>query len=369
MRARAAVLAKPGLENLAVREVEIDDPLPNEVLVRVEAAGICHSDLHFVDGTLPLTRPRILGHEVAGVVVETGAAVATVREGEHVVACFTMPCRSCARCIAGLENLCSRRAQQWRRPTGAPPRVTDSEHTEIDAGSGVGGLCDYVLVHEAGLVAIDPEVPFLSAALLGCAVVTGTGAVFHTARVGPGDKVVVAGCGGVGLSIIQAARIAGAADIVAIDRVPSKLAVARWLGATDTVDPAEHEDYVGVARELLDDGADHAFEAVGNVRLSEDLIALLAPRGTLTIVGIFGDEARISLPARALLTNELRVQGCYMGGTIFRRDIPKLVRLHRTGLLRLDEMIDPVLTLDEVVRGFRELSTGAALRPVVRFQH
>lgn len=368
MRTRAAVLTAPGLENLCLTELTLDDPQPNEVLVRVAAAGLCHSDLHFIDGTLPLASPRILGHEVSGIVTKVGSQVTSVRPGEHVVACFTMPCGSCRTCVDGHGNLCDRRSKQWRREAGAPPRNTDRAGNEVEAGSGIGGIAEHVLVHESGLVAIDEAMPLVPAALLGCAIVTGTGAVFNTARVRPGESVVVIGCGGVGLSIIQGARISGAGRVVAVDRNVDKLTIARRFGATDVINPDDHSDYVEVVRgQCGGGGVDHAFEAIGNSRCCAEAVRMLAPRGTATIVGIFPDGVDIAVPARLMLTRELRIQGSYMGSTSFRRDIPMLVDLYLSGRLLLDEMVDPRLTLDEVRDGFDRMMKGNVVRPVIDF--
>lgn len=366
---RAAVLHRPGLDGVTVETVHVDAPRGHEVLVRVCASGLCHSDLHLVNGLLPITGPRILGHEISGVVLEIGSSVTSVAPGDRVVACLAMACGQCVRCAAGQANLCLHRADLWSRPATERPRVTGSDGSPVVAGSGIGGLAEHALVDERGLIAISPLMPIVPAALLGCAVVTGTGAVFRSAGVTAGRSVAVIGCGGVGMSIIQAARIAGASAIVAVDRSPQKLTRAVAFGATHTVHAAAtgHSHRQQVRDVTRGQGVDYAFEAVGTAQTVEDAVAMLAPRGLATIVGVFPDGVEIKVPARAMLTMETRLQGSYMGSSIFQRDIPELCDLYQTGALLLDEMVEPVLDLAQVRHGFDLLTRGAALRPVVVF--
>src|SRR3984885_2185109 len=369
MLTRAAVLHAPGLDGITIDTVLLDKPRGHEVLVRVCASGLCHSDLHVIDGVLPVSGPRILGHEMAGVVVEVGDLVTGLVPGDRVVACLAMGCGEGARCIAGFASLCQRRAELWGRPAGEQPRASAEDGSPITAGSGIGGLAEHVLVDDRGLVAVPDAMPLVPAALLGCAVVTGTGAVFRSARVTAGSSVAVIGCGGVGMSIIQGARIARATTIVAVDRAPDKLTRAAAFGATHMVLSVPGDDsHISKVRALTGGvGIDYAFEAVGTARTVEDTLAMLAPRGVATIVGVFPGGVDVRVPARDMLTMETRLQGSYMGTSLFQRDIPELCELYRSGALLLDELVEPTLALADGRTGFGLLARGAALRPVVVF--
>jgi S-(hydroxymethyl)glutathione dehydrogenase / alcohol dehydrogenase len=366
---QAAVLREPSLEALRIESVMLDGPREREVLMQVRASGICHSDYHFMTGTLPLPRARILGHEVSGTVVDIGERVSAVKAGDRVVACLAMGCGHCRECTAGWPNLCSQRARLTARPVSQRGRIVGADGNSIEAGSGIGGLAEHALVDERGLVAIPEWMPFIPAALLGCGVLTGTGAVFRSARVRAGSTVTVIGCGGVGLSIVQAARISGATTIVAVDRSVDRLAAAEVLGATATVqatgDPAAVRALVRDATAGL--GADYAFEAVGNPATVRDAFMSLGPKGVATIVGVFPEGVDIAVSARFAVSGERRLQGSYMGSSLFRRDILELCELYRMGQLRLDEMVDPVLELADASRGFSLLAQAEGLRPVVTF--
>jgi S-(hydroxymethyl)glutathione dehydrogenase / alcohol dehydrogenase len=367
MLTRAAVLNRTGLDGIDLTIVQLDSPRDHEVLVRVSASGLCHSDLHVINGTLAVTGARILGHEISGVVEEVGDRVTSVAPGDHVVACLAMACGECERCASDQPNLCSRRGELWSRPADETPRAASQDGSPVATGSGIGGLAERALVDERGLVAIPAWMPLTPAALLGCGVLAGTGAVFRSAGVAAGDSVAVIGCGGVGMSIIQAARIAGAARVIAVDRFADKLTYAKRFGATDAVLAVDNGGHLGEIRDLSGGGVNHAFEAVGTARTVEDALATLAPRGLATLVGVFAAGVDIRVPAREMLTKETRLQGSYMGSSVFRRDILELCRLYRSGDLLLDEMIEPRLALDEVRHGFGLLARGAALRPLVLF--
>jgi S-(hydroxymethyl)glutathione dehydrogenase/alcohol dehydrogenase len=366
MLTQAAVLHRPGMDGITIDAVRLDEPRGHEVLVQVRAAGLCHSDLHVITGLLPAAGPRVLGHEMAGIVRATGELVTSMAPGDHVVACLAMACGRCARCDAGYGNLCLRRAELWARPAGQPPRVTAADGSPVVAGSGIGGLAQHALIDERGLCVIPAAMPLVPAALLSCAVLTGTGAAWRSAHVSAGSSVVVIGCGGVGMSIIQGARIARADKIIAVDREPAKLARAAAFGATHAVlATAAGESYVARVREITGGGADYAFDAVGTSQCVEDALRMLGARGLATIVGVFPDGVDVHVPARDMLTRETRLQGSYLGSSQFRRDIPELCELYRSGTLLLDELVEPTLPLTEVRAGFDQLARGTALRPVV----
>jgi S-(hydroxymethyl)glutathione dehydrogenase/alcohol dehydrogenase len=359
---RAAILLD-GADDLVIDEVEHDAPGPHEVLIRIDACGLCHSDLHCLDGTLVRPRPQLLGHEAAGVVQAVGTAVQSVAIGDHVVTCLLAGCGSCAPCRGGQPGQC-RNPDAVKRSVGDAPRLTTRDGTAVTPMGGVGGLAERVLMDERGVIPIPGDVPAELAAILGCAVVTGLGAVFHVADVEPGDTVAVIGCGGVGLNVIQGARIAGAARIVAIDANAGKLPLARRLGATDVVD-ASSVDPVEAVRALTGAGVDHAFEVVGRPATVALAMDMVAPGRSAYVVGVMADDAEVTIAATHLRRGK-SLRGVYMGGGQPAVDIPRYVELWRRGLLDLESMVSRTLTLDEVNDGFRALASGAVARAVVR---
>jgi S-(hydroxymethyl)glutathione dehydrogenase/alcohol dehydrogenase len=361
---RAAILHE-GADHLVVDEVEHDAPGPHEVLIRIEACGLCHSDLHFLDGTLVRPRPQLLGHEAVGIVEAIGSAVQSMSVGDHVVTCLLAGCGSCAPCHRGEPGQC-RNPDAIRRPAGAQPRLTTLDGKAVTPMGGVGGLAERVLMDERGVIVIPGDMPVELAAILGCAVVTGLGAVFHVAHVEPGDTVAVIGCGGVGLNVIQGARIAGAAQIVAIDANPQKLPLASRLGATDLVD-ASSADPVEAVRALSGVGVDHAFEVVGRPATVAMVMDMTAPGRTGYVVGVMPDDAQVTFAATHLRRGK-SLRGVFMGGGQPKVDIPRYVELWRRGLLDLESMVSRTLTLDDVNDGFRALASGEVARAVVRFE-
>jgi S-(hydroxymethyl)glutathione dehydrogenase/alcohol dehydrogenase len=362
MEIEAAVFRKVH-EPLAIERVEIDAPGPREVLVRTVATGVCHSDLHVVDGLgrFPLDRPYVLGHEGAGIVETVGAEVTAVRPGDHVVACLSGFCGACAQCLSGHPNLCT--GGIVARPESAPPRLSQ-KGAPFRQFLNVASYAERMLLHENSLVRIDPELPLDRAALVGCGVLTGVGAALRTSGLAPGETVAVFGCGGVGLAIIQGARIAGARQIIAIDIVPSKLELARRLGATHAVNGAK-DDAVKAVRRLTDGaGVDHAFEAVGVAALVRQAIESLAIRGTATIVGVLPPEAKIEFPWMAIRP-ECKVQTSRMGSNRFRTDIPLYLDFYRQGRLRLDELVSKRGRLEDVNEAFRAMKAGEVARTVL----
>ena len=360
---RAAILHE-GAEDLVVDEIEHDTPGPHEVVIRIEVCGLCHSDLHWLDGTLVRPRPQVLGHEAAGVVEAVGAGVASVSVGDRVVTCLLAGCGGCAPCHRGEPGQC-RNPEAIRRLTGDRPRLATLDGHAVTPMGGIGGLAERVLIDERGAIAIPDDVPAELAAILGCAVVTGLGAVFHVAQVKPGDTVAVIGCGGVGLNVIQGARIAGAARIVAIDANPQKLPLAGRLGATDLVD-ASDADPVEAVRELTGAGVDHAFEVVGRPATIALAMEMAAAGRAAYVVGVMSDDTQLTVAATHFRRGK-SLHGVFMGGGQPKVDIPRYVELWRRGLLDLASMVSRTLTLDEVNDGFRALAAGEVARAVVRF--
>lgn len=350
---------------LVVEDIDVDTVGPDEVLLDVAASGLCHSDLHFLDGQYPMTTPVVLGHESAGVVAEVGSEVTYVKPGDHVVAYFTVSCGSCPLCVEGNTHNCVNRNQAGHRPPGSSPRLSrDGE--EIAQLLNLAGFAERMLVFEKAVVKIPDTVGLEQASLLGCGVTTGLGAVFNTADVQPGQAVAVIGCGGVGLAAVQGARIAGASQVIAVDVIDEKLDLARKLGATDVVN-AGGVDAVEAVKELTDGyGAHHAFEALGSKRTIEDAFNMLRWGGRATIVGLPPDEARLDLAAIDFF-DEKMLTGSKMGSTQFRRDIPRFVDLYQTGELMLDEMVTRRLSLDEINEGFDDMRAGLSARSIVVF--
>jgi S-(hydroxymethyl)glutathione dehydrogenase / alcohol dehydrogenase len=352
-------------QKLTIETIEIDQPWGREVLVRTVATGVCHSDLHVVDGLgrFALDRPIVLGHEGAGIVEAVGADVTTVRPGDHVVACLSGFCGACPQCLAGHPNLCT--GGIVTRPDGGVPRLSQ-DGKPFRQFIGISSYAERMLLHENSLVRIDPELPLDRAALVGCGVLTGVGAALRTSGLEAGQTVAVFGCGGVGLSIIQGARIGGARRIIGVDLHAAKLEMARRFGATETVNGAE-DDPVAAIRSLTGGaGVDHAFEAVGSAKLVRQAIESLAIRGTATIVGVLPPDAMIEFPWMAIRP-ECKVQTSRMGSNRFRADIPLYLDFYRQGRLLLDEMVTRRGRLGDINEAFRAMKAGEVARTVLMF--
>ena len=351
---------------LTIEDVDVDKPWGREVLVRTVATGVCHSDLHIVDGLgrYALDRPFVLGHEGAGVVEAIGPEVTTVRPGDHVVACLSGFCGSCAQCLSGHPNLCV--GGVVSRPETGVSRLSQKGEP-FRSFAGIGSYAERMLLHENSLVKIDSELPLDRAALVGCGVLTGVGAALRTSGLEAGQTVAVFGCGGVGLSIVQGARIGGASRIIGVDMFDGKLEMAKRVGATDVVN-SSHDDPVKAIRALTGGaGVDHAFEAVGNTTLVRQAIESLAIRGTATIVGVLPPDAMIEFPWMAIRP-ECKVQTSRMGSNRFRTDIPRYLDFYRQGRLLLDEMVTRRGRLDDINDAFRAMKAGEVARTVLMFE-
>ena len=360
---KAAVFYKAH-EPLRIESVTVDNPQDREVLVRTVATGVCHSDLHYVDGDLPgRSHPMVMGHEGSGVVEAIGSAVTTVTPGDHVVACLSGFCGACPQCLGGHPNLCV--TGYVSRSSAAAPRLSQNGKPLI-AFANVGSYAEQMLLHENSLVKIAPDIPLDRAALVGCGVLTGVGAALRTSGLQAGQTVAVFGCGGIGLSIIQGARIGGASRIIAIDQFPSKLERAHSLGATDVIDSTKG-DTVDQLRELTGGlGVDHAFEAVGLPHLVRQAVESLAISGTATIVGVPPDGSMIEFPFSAIRP-ECKVQTSRMGSNRFRTDIPLYLEFYRQGRLNLDDMVSVRGKLEDINEAFRAMKAGEVARSVLTF--
>jgi S-(hydroxymethyl)glutathione dehydrogenase/alcohol dehydrogenase len=363
MQIEAAVFRKPHAP-LTIETVDIDTPTRREVLVRTVATGVCHSDLHVVDGVgrFPTDRPIVLGHEGAGIVEAVGEDVTTVRPGDHVVACLSGFCGTCPQCLSGHPNLCT--GGIVTRPDSATPRLSQNGEP-FRQFIGISSYAEKMLMHENSIVRIDPDIPLDRACLIGCGVLTGIGAAMRSAGLEPGQTVAVFGAGGVGLSIVQGARIGGARQIIAVDMFP-KDEMAKRAGATHFVNSSE-EDPVKAVRGLTGGlGVDHAFEAVGNAKLCRQAIESLAIRGTATIVGVLPPDATIEFPWMAIRP-ECKVQTSRMGSNRFRYDIPNYLEFYKQGRLDLDGMVTKTGRLGDINEAFRAMKAGEVARTVLMF--
>jgi S-(hydroxymethyl)glutathione dehydrogenase/alcohol dehydrogenase len=347
---------------LMIEDVQISKPGPHEVLIRTVAAGVCHSDLHFVEGSYPHPLPAVLGHESAGVVEQVGSEVRTVKVGDHVITCLSAFCGHCNHCLTGHMSLCV--SPDTRRDKKAEPRLKE-DASAMNQFLNLSSFAEYMLIHEHACVAIRKDMPLDRAALIGCSVTTGVGAVIHTSNVRPGDTVAVIGCGGVGLAAVNGAAIAGAGRIIAIDMQGSKLNLAKEFGATDVVNPADG-DPVKQVMDLTKGGVQHSFEAIGLKATAEQAFAMLARGGTANIIGMIPVGVKIELSGSDFL-GEKRIQGSLMGSNRFPIDMPRFVDFYMAGKLHLDQMISQRIKLAEVNDAFDELRRGELARSVIMF--
>jgi S-(hydroxymethyl)glutathione dehydrogenase/alcohol dehydrogenase len=360
---RAAVLEKFG-ESLEFADIEVGSVGPEEVLIKVEASGVCHTDRTAQQGAWPsMYLPLVLGHEAAGTVLEAGRSVKGLKPGDRVVTCASASCGSCDWCMKGFPNHCVNRAHE--RPADDAPRLSASG-AKVDAYCSLGGFAAEMLVHEKAVVKIPDAMPLDKASLLGCAVVTGMGVVRYQAKVEIGETVAVIGCGGVGLNVVQGAKIAGAARVIAVDLDPEKLELARTFGATDLVD-AKAGDPVEQVRALVGEGVDHAIEVIGRPETIGQSFQMLRKRGTATVVGVTRPEDEVAIPTNELLMFEKRLQGSRSGTARFRLDIPLYCDLYLDGRLKLDQLVSQLIPLEDVNEALEALDTSTGLRRIITF--
>ncbi|MBH81262.1 MAG: alcohol dehydrogenase [Gammaproteobacteria bacterium] len=347
---------------MEVEEVEISKPGPREVLIRTAAAGVCHSDLHFFNGTYPGAAPMVLGHESAGVVEQVGSDVHYVQPGDHVITCLSVFCGHCEYCLTGRLSLCQE--PETRRGRDQAPRLSHGD-APLGQFADLGSFAEMMLVHEHAVAKIRDDMPLDRAALIGCGVTTGVGAVIHTAGVEPGSTVAVIGCGGVGLSCINGAAIAGAGRVIAVDMVASKLDLARKFGATDVVDASEG-DPVGQVKQLTGGGVHYSFEAIGLKVTAEQAFQMLRNGGTATVIGMIPPGHMVSLHGPEFLF-EKKIQGSMMGSNRFRVDMPRFVELYMQDKLHLDDLVSSHIKLGDVNDALKQLETGEIARNVILF--
>ncbi|MFE7313152.1 zinc-binding dehydrogenase [Streptomyces sp. NPDC057555] len=371
MKTRAVVLravstARPysTTRPVEVEELELGAPREGEVLVRIAAASLCHSDLSVVNGDRVRPLPMALGHEAVGVVQETGPGVSRVRPGDHVALVFVPSCGFCPDCAAGRPALCAQAAAA--NGAGAllhgPPLLTDGSGTPVHHQLGVSAFAEHAVLAQESVVPIPKDIPFAVASMFGCAVLTGAGAVINTAALQPGQSVAVYGLGGVGLSAVLGARAAGAYPIIAVDPVPDKRELALQLGATHAYAP---DEAIEAIRQLTSGGAELAIEAVGNAKVMADCLTAVTRGGTVVSVGLPAPDRMLEVPALAFAGEGKSLLGSYMGDAVPRRDIPRFLGLWRAGLMPVERMHTGTLPLTDINTALEELASGRAIRQVI----
>ena len=365
-KARAALCREVG-KPVVVEEITVEGPRRGEVTVKLGACGVCHSDLSATNGTLQMPPPLVLGHEAAGEVVEVGEGVTSLAPGDHVVSSFIYMCGKCRFCSAGRPVLCLEQGKAVTTLPDGSVRTKDAGGKPLNVFSGCGVMAEYATMHIDNLVKIDPKIPLDRAALVGCAVTTGVGAVFNTARVAPGSTVAVFGCGGVGLNVIQGARIAGAERIIAIDTLQGKLEMARQFGATDVVLSSPVDDVSKGLKKLTGGGPDYAFECVGSGELAATAYRAIRRGGLAVVVGVAKASDSTAVRTMTLPFEEKTLTGSYFGSCVPRIDFPRMLGLYMGGKLKLDELITRRYSIDQAPQAFRDMEEGRNARGVIVF--
>ncbi|MEN0073225.1 MAG: zinc-dependent alcohol dehydrogenase family protein [Paracraurococcus sp.] len=374
MRMQAAIMFEQGKPRpyassnaLVIEEVELEGPGPGEVLIEVAAAGLCHSDLSAIEGIRPRPLPVVIGHEGAGIVREVGEGITDLKPGDHVITVFVASCGVCRNCVRGRPNICT--AGNAARAAGTllsgAKRIRRLNGERINHGSGLSLFAQYAVVGRRSAVKIDPGIPLEDAAIFGCAVMTGAGAVLNTAGMQAGDTIAVVGLGGVGMNALFAAVAGGAERIIAVDANPEKLGLARQWGATDTF-LATEPDCAEQVRAATDGGVDTVIETAGNIRAMELAYAITARGGSVVSAGLPAQGANFSYMHSGLVSDEKSIRGSYMGSCIAERDIPRFLGLYKRGKLPVGSLKSGFLPLSEINAGFDRLADGNVLRQVLR---
>ena len=353
------------LNEFSVQEVSLDPPKAGEVMVDIKATGVCRSDLSVINGKIPLELPAVIGHEGAGIIKEVGAGVEHLQVGDHVVLSFIPNCGECFYCEHGQANLCASKDNAYGFMLDGTARVKRGNE-ELRVMTQLGCMAERCIAPAISCIKIDEEIPLASAALVGCGVMTGVGAAMNTAQVEAGSTVAVFGCGGIGLSIIQGARIAGARHICAVDTMDNKLEMARHFGATHTVRGEQAQEFILDLTEQR--GADYCFEAVGVGALMQAAEAATRPGGTCTVVGVGSLEDQFVLNPFTLPIFGKSILGCMYGGCNPKRDFPRLLDFYREGKLDLDGMITNTYSIDQAPQAFADLEAGVNARGVILYE-
>ena len=362
-----AVVCRNTSGSLAVERIVVEAPREREVLVKLAACGVCHSDLSVADGTIPMPRPIILGHEGAGVIMGTGTGVEGLGIGDHVVSSFVSVCGHCSYCRRGKHSLCDQAARAIATLPDGTVRTRDGNGDSLNVFCGCGVMSEYATLHVDSVVKIDKSVPLDRAALVGCSVVTGFGAVMNTAQVEPGSIVVVFGAGGVGLNVIQAAALAAASRIVVVDVSAEKLEFARQFGATDLVNAREQPELVKAIKRLTGGGADYSFECVGRGETISQAYGVLRKGGTAVVVGVSSPKDSATIATMSLTLEERTLTGSYFGSANPQKDFGRVLDLYKAKRLKLDELITRTYAIDDAPQAFADLAAGRNARGIIVF--
>jgi S-(hydroxymethyl)glutathione dehydrogenase/alcohol dehydrogenase len=360
-----AVVCRDWSKPVSVEEIQVDSPRANQVLIQLEAIGVCHSDLSVANGTMPIPPPVVLGHEACGRIVELGEGVTQYQVGDKVIPCWIPTCGHCRFCAEGRAILCDDWAKSFFGPKDGTRPLKDAAGNMLGAMSGVGVMSEYAILHADNVIRIDPEVPSDKAALVGCGVMTGVGAVFNRAQVKPGSSCAVIGAGGVGLNVIQGCAIAGAETIIAVDMVDKKLEFAQQFGATHTVNPKTDGDAVAKIKELTGGGADYAFEVIGLAATIAQTYQCVRKGGTAVVIGVPKMTEILQLPAALIWMEEKALVGSTYGSGQPKQDIPRLIKLYQRGRLKLDELVTATYKIEDARRAFEDLEKGVNARGVI----
>jgi alcohol dehydrogenase len=376
MKMKAAVLYEMGKSRpyneshpLQIEEIDLSTPQQGEVLVRIHAAGLCHSDLSVIDGNRPRPLPMVLGHEAAGEVVECGAGVGDLKAGDHVIFSFVPACGHCYPCMTGRPALCEPGAAANSRGTllGGGIRLKNKDLRQVNHHLGISAFAEYAIVSTHSVVKIAADLPYRVAALFGCAVLTGAGAVVNTADVMTGQDILIVGLGGVGFAALLAALARGAGKVIAADINPLKRKTALEMGAHEAIDPAEEDAVARVKEELTRGGVEVAVEFAGAIGALEFAFACTRRGGTTVTAGLPHPSKRLHLSPVVLVGEERTLKGSYLGGSIPSRDIPAYISLYQSGRLPVDKLLSHTLSLEDINEGFERLAQGNAIRQVITF--
>jgi S-(hydroxymethyl)glutathione dehydrogenase/alcohol dehydrogenase len=360
---KAAVFLGPN-QPLSIEEVDIQQPKKGEVLVKIAASGLCHTDLHFMEGYFPWPVPAILGHEASGIVQQVGEGVTAFQPGDHVILAIIPSCGVCRYCVAGKPYLCVEGSGSHQMKDGST-RLALKDGTPVFHFFGVSSFAEYAVVSEIAMVKVRDDAPLDKLCVIGCAVTTGVGAVLNTARVTPGKSVAVFGCGGVGLNVVQGASLVGAWPIIVVDTIDHKLALAKQFGATHVINAAE-EQPVPKVHEITGEGVDFAFEVIGNVDVLGQAFDSLDRGGMAIMVGVPRLGAKYTVDTLNLFSDKA-LHGCAYGSTNFRRDFPLLVNLYMAKKLKLDELISRAYPLEAINDAFEAMKKGEVARAIIKF--
>jgi Zn-dependent alcohol dehydrogenase len=375
VKTKAALLTEMGRSRpyceskpLVIEDVELDGPQQGEVLVEIAAAGLCHSDLSVIDGSRPRPMPMVPGHEAAGIVRELGPGVTSLCVDDHVVFSFLPMCGQCEPCASGRPVMCEpgAKANAAGELLAGGRRIHNAAFSQVNHHLGVSGFAEFAVASEKSLIRIGRDLSLHTAALFGCAVMTGVGAVLNTARLSSGSSVAIFGIGGVGMSAVMGARLAGAYPIIAVDRVADKLLMAGSVGATHVID-ATSDDVVAQIKDITSGGAEFTIEAVGNAGVLADAWHATRRGGTTIAVGLPDPKQTLSIPAVSLVGEERTIKGSYMGSAVPRRDLPRYIELYHAGLLPVDKLFTRSINLNQINEGFDVLAAGDVVRQLVLF--